>query len=319
MLFSMQAQAQSYQFLNVPNQARIAALGSYNVSLRNADPMLFMNNPAASSDTLSGWATAGYLFYFDDIGMSSIAYRHDDHRLGSFGIAIQHVDFGSMDAYDETGVYNGSFQSAETLVVINHSRSSGNFVFGANSKLLLSNIAAYRSSALLFDLGGMFVHPDKEFTAGLAIKNWGFILSDYNEINPRALPWDIQAGITFKPENMPARFSFTGFDLARWNNRFLADEAEERIFNRVMSHMALGMELFFYKKYTAMIGYNHLRRKQLSLADHAGATGFSFGLSGRFSMLDISIAHAIYHAAGASYQFTLSYNMKSLFNKENIL
>jgi hypothetical protein len=314
-----QLQAQSYNFLNVPNQSRISALGAYNVSLTNTDPMLFMNNPAASSDTLGGWAAAGYLFYFADIGMSSFAYRHDDKKLGAFGFAIQHADLGNIDAYDETGAYSGSFNSAETILMINHSRASGNFVFGANSKILFSNIATYRSSALLFDLGGMFVHPEREFTAGLAFKNIGFVLSDYNEVNATTLPWDIQAGITFKPENMPVRFSFTGYDLTRWKNKFLSDESDEGIFNNIMRHTAIGMEIFFHKKITALMGYNHLRRKQLSLEERAGATGFSFGLAGRFSMLDISVAHVIYHAAGTSYQFTLSYNIKSLFKNGNLL
>ena len=319
LLIAGRLSAQSYNFLNVPAQSRVSSLGGYNVSLMNTDPHLFINNPATSSDTLAGWGTAGYLFYFADVGMANFAYRHNHSKLGDFGFAVQHVDLGSIDAYDETGAYNGSFRSAETALTINHSRTSGNFVVGANTKLLFSNIADYRSTALLFDLGGLFVHPDKDFTAGLVIKNIGFILSDYNEVNRTGLPWDVQAGISFKPENMPARFSITGYNLGRWNDGLFPYQQVENAFTQIMSHTSWGMELFFNRKISALLGYNYLRRKQLKLDERAGVSGFSFGLAGRFNAMDVSFAHAIYHSSGGSYQFTLSYNMKRLLNKGNLL
>lgn len=312
--------AQSYSFLNVPVQTRTSALGGYNVSLRNTDPHLFMNNPAMSTDSLGSWASAGYLFYMADVGMASFAYRHDHAKAGAFGISIQHLNLGEIDAYDETGAASGSFKSGETLITLNHSRQSGNFLFGMNTKLALSNIAAYRSSALLFDLGGAFVHPQKDFTAGMVIKHMGFVLTDYTDAGLTSLPWDVQAGLTFKPENMPARFSFTTFNLANINDeRLNAPDDEISVFNRALRHATVGMEFFFSNRFTGMIGYNHLRRQQLVLDEIGGGAGFSFGLAGRFRAWDVSVARVGYHVAGGAFQFTLSHNMRDLFNKGSLL
>ncbi|HMQ00190.1 MAG TPA: type IX secretion system protein PorQ [Cyclobacteriaceae bacterium] len=312
-------QAQSFSFLNVPGQPRVTALGGNHVSLRNTDPNLFQQNPAASTDTLQGWASASYLFYFADVGMANFAYRHNHKSWGNFGFAVQHLDLGSIESYDETGAYNGTFNAAETALVVNHSRQSGNFVFGINAKLAFSNLAGDRAVALLFDAGGMFVHPQKDLTAALVFKNLGFVLSDFDAVNATEIPWDIQAGITFKPENMPARFSFTVYDVAAWSAQRFQDAIEPSAFNAVMSRMVVGTEILFRKNVSALVGYNYLRRRQLGLDERAGVTGFSFGLAARFSMIDLSYSHAIYHAAGASNQISVAYNMGSLFNRGNLL
>ena len=53
----------SFEFLNVPGNARLAGLGGVNVSLNDKDPNFFWSNPALVSDSLSGYASAGYQFF----------------------------------------------------------------------------------------------------------------------------------------------------------------------------------------------------------------------------------------------------------------
>lgn len=85
---------------------------------------------------------------------------------------------------------------------------------------MFSSVAGFRSNALLFDLGGTFVHPEKDLTIGLAIKNVGFVLSEYSGTSDTQLPFDVQAGITFKPKHMPLRFSITAYNLAYHGKAF---------------------------------------------------------------------------------------------------
>src|SRR6187402_496502 len=67
----------SYEFLNVPANARLAALGGINTSLVDRDINFLFSNPALISDSLAGFASASYQFYVADIGQSGFAYAHD--------------------------------------------------------------------------------------------------------------------------------------------------------------------------------------------------------------------------------------------------
>ena len=86
---------------------------------------------------------------------------------------------------------------------------------GANAKVAVSNLASFQASALMIDLGGTFKHPEKDMTIGLLVKNLGFLISDYIDINDSQLPLDIQLGFSYKPEFMPLRFSLAAKNLLR--------------------------------------------------------------------------------------------------------
>ncbi len=75
----------SYEFLNVPTNARLAGLGGVNVSYLDKDVNFFMSNPALVSDSLTGWGSMGYQFYVADIGQASFSYAHEFKKVGTIG------------------------------------------------------------------------------------------------------------------------------------------------------------------------------------------------------------------------------------------
>ncbi|MEQ8425202.1 MAG: hypothetical protein RIA63_10870, partial [Cyclobacteriaceae bacterium] len=82
-----QSDTRSFASLNLPTTAELSALGGVNVSRADYNSNFFQNNPSLSSDSLDGWASANYLFYFAGTGLASFAYQHDFGGIGSLSFA----------------------------------------------------------------------------------------------------------------------------------------------------------------------------------------------------------------------------------------
>src|SRR6187399_144179 len=113
-----QAGRQSFQFLQIPNNARLSALGGVNVSLSDQDINFFYSNPALVGDTLNRWGSLGYQFYVADIGQATFSYGHKFKRVGMLSMGIQHLSYGSIKGYDATGMESGEFKSGETALYV---------------------------------------------------------------------------------------------------------------------------------------------------------------------------------------------------------
>lgn len=312
MVYSQIGGQQSFEYLNIPSNTRLVGLGGINVSLANQDVNLAFSNPALSGDTLSGLASFNYQNYFADAGVFSGVYQHDFGKLGSWFIGINHVDYGEFEGFDATGDVIGDFSAGETVIAIGRSHSIGLFTVGGSLKFLNSAIAGFNANALVMDIGGVFVHPKKELTVGLVFKNIGVVVSDYDELSESQLPFDVQAGISFKPQFMPFRFSFTGYNLTQGDiTYFNANDpaAEEAgVFDNALRHINIGAELLLSNNINLRFGYNHLVRQELRLEETAGGAGFSFGLMFRIKAFEFSYSRGGYHASGGSNVFGLVAN-----------
>lgn len=312
----------SFEFLNIPSNARLSGLGGVNVSLANQDVNLGFSNPALSGDSLSGLVSFSYLSYFADVNVVSSIYQHDFGKMGSWFMGVNHISYGDFDSFDAAGSPLGEFDASETAIVIGRSHQIRTFSLGASIKFLNSNIAGFSSNALVLDVGGAFIHPNQRFFAGLVIKNAGIVLSEYSETSDTELPFDVQAGISFKPQYMPLRFSLTGYNLSRGNiasfNDQLITQNEESAgtFDQVFRHINIGAELLLSKNFNIRVGYNHLVRQELKLESTAGGAGFSFGLMFRIKAFEFTYSRGGYHAAGGANNFTLTANT-NLFLKRN--
>lgn len=310
----------SYEFLNVPTNARLAGLGGVNVSLANRDVNFFFNNPALVTDSLAGYASAGYTFYVADIGQASFAYSHKFDRIGTVSFGVQHLGYGEIQGYDATGVEIGSFKSGETALVMSKSHTVSAFTLGVNLKGVFSSIAGFRSNALLFDIGGTFRHPKKDLTVGLAIKNIGFVLSEYSETSNTNIPFDVQAGITFKPQHMPLRFSLTAYNLAHPGKAFNDPndtEDDSGSMSKVMQHINFGAEVLLHKNVNILLGYNVLKQKELKTDNQGG--GITFGAALKIKAFDIAISRSGYSVSNAAYSFTVATNLNKMIFKKKTL
>lgn len=313
--FTGWVQGQSaYTFLNVPSSARLAALGGVNVSLADRDVNLFSANPSLTGDTLNNFVSANYQFYLADIGQATFAYQHKFRKAGSFNFGVQHFSYGTIDSYDPAGSPLGTLNAGETALMIGKHFSANAFRFGATVKTVFSNLAGYRSTALAFDLGGIFVHPEQNLTIGLAIKNIGFSLTDYTESSNTQLPFDVQLGTTFKPEHMPFRFSITAFDLTDYDT-FENQKDSPGTIDKVVRHLNVGTELLLSKNVNILLAYNFRRRQELKVEEAGGGAGLSLGLSFQIKTIELVLSRVGYGPKQASYGFTLNSDLKKIIRK----
>lgn len=314
----------SFEFLNIPNTARTVGMGGLNVSSPYEDVNLVLSNPALASDSLVGKASFNYLSYFADASVLSSAYQFKLPGNYSWFVGVNHVDYGDFESFDASGTELGTVSASETAVSLGASQVVGNFTLGASIKFLNSSIAGFNSTALVADLGGLFVHPNKSFTAGLVFKNIGAVISDYSDVEDSSLPFDVQVGGTFKPKYMPFRFTFTGYNLYQGDIAYFdpdnaaQEEDEPGTFDKVFRHVTIGAELLLSKNINLRAGYNHLVRQELKLEDTAAGAGFSFGLMFRIKAFEFAYSRGGYHAAGGSNSFTLTADTNSFFRKRTL-
>jgi len=307
----------SFRFLDVPNSARVAALGGVNTSLTDRDINFFFNNPTLAGDTLAGVASANYQFYVADIGQATFTYGHNFSKLGTLVFGVQHFNYGTIKSYDATGQEIGDFKSGETAIVIGKSHQISNFRVGASLKGAFSNIAGYRAGALMFDIGGIFVHPTQDLRVGMTLKNLGWVFSEYSETSSTSLPFDVQLGATFKPEHMPLRFSLTAYNMTGSNTYFNTKDGdtEPGTFDKVLRHFNFGAEILVHKNVNLLVGYNHLIHQELKLSESGGGAGFSFGFSAMIKTFEVVISRSAYVAGNAGYAFTVSKNIDNMMKR----
>ncbi len=322
-LYSLPAHAQvagnaSFKFLNTPGNARLAAMGGVNVSLVDRDINFFNANPALAGDTLSGLASASYQSYLAGINQVTFSYGRDFQKIGMITAGIQHLSYGTINGYDATGADLGAYKSGETAIVFGKSHQVNNFRFGANLKAVFSNITGYTANAVMVDLGGVFIHPKKNLTVGLVMKNVGVVLSNYTEFDRVKIPIDIQVGASVKPEHMPLRFSVTAYNLVASTVTYYTPQAGNEkpgTLDKVLRRFNFASEVLFHKNVNVMIGYNYLMHQELKLSNGGGGAGITFGLSARVKSAEFVLSRGGYVAGKAGYTFTVSINTQKILTR----
>lgn len=307
----------AYQFLNVPVNGRLAALGGINVSLIH-DINFFQSNPALLTDSMHNGLSGSVRTMPADISMTSVSYVYDFEKAGTIGFGVHHIGYGSIQGYDPAGVETAEFRSGEVALVAGKSFQRDNYKLGVNVKGIFSAIAGYRSEAVALDLGGAFVHPDHQLVVGMAIKNLGLVLSRYTESGRATLPLDVQLGVTFKPEYMPLRFSVTGYNLTRSSIAYYNPDdgtSAPGTLDKVMRHFNLAVEVLLHRNVNILAGYNFLTHKELKLETTGGGAGLSIGVAIRIRSFEFIASRSSYVIGSSGYVFTLSYDFKNLLKR----
>lgn len=313
--FWAEAQFGQFQALSLPSGARTAALGGYQVSLADGDVVQFIQNPAVLDSVSSGAISLNYQPYLADVNAFSGAYAADFSKVGKLAIGLTYLSYGSFVERDASGNELGTFQGGDFVLAIGKSHTAGSFSFGVNLKLLQSGISGYNATAMAFDLGGIYRSAANPFTVGLVFKNFGVVLSDYTATQTQ-LPFDVQIGISTKPEHMPFRFTVTAYNLIESDLLLPADsEASQakaiKLFDEAFSRITIGTELILGKNVNLLFGYNHLRRNELRLESTAGGAGLSYGLMIGIKKFTIRYTHATYNPAGGANFFAVETNLRT--------
>jgi hypothetical protein len=289
-------------------------LGGVNVSHRDRDINFMFLNPALMGDTLAGAASVNHQFYLADIGNSSFAYAHRFMKIGVLGFGVQHLNYGTITSYDESGNEIGDFKASSTALVITKTHAIGNFRMGGTLKFAFANLAGFRSSAGLIDFGGVFIHPEKQLTVGITVRNLGIVFNEFSETSATKLPFDVQAGLTFKPEHMPFQFSITAYDLTG-RDELSALGIKSSALGKIFRHLNFGGEILLHRNFNVLLGYNYRVHQDLKLEDGGGAAGISLGLMAHIKSFELVMSRSTYVIGSAGYGFTLSANIEKMLTR----
>ncbi|MBC7921513.1 MAG: type IX secretion system protein PorQ [Ferruginibacter sp.] len=323
----------SFAFLRIPSHARTAGLGGLNVSSADRDANMLLSNPALLDSGMHNQLAFNFVPYYAGITHSSLAYarcRPAGAGTGRWGAALEYVNYGEISRTDDAGNPLGTFRAGEFALAVAHARTQGSFTLGGSAKLVGSTIETYAAYAALFDVGGVFTHPEYDWKVGLTVKNLGFRLRSYTPGDQPELPFDVQVGTSFKPAFMPVRFSVTARQLQRFDIAYLdpnrqgpldanGNEIEPRVgfVDKVARHLVVGGELLLSKNVNLRFGYNHLVNRELRLANGSGGAGFSFGAMVRAKAFELAFSRMYYHAAGGQTALTLACALGRVIKKKN--
>lgn len=322
----------TYKFLELPNSARVAALGGNLISISDGDLNFSFHNPALLDSTIHNHIALNYVNYFALIKFGYAAYSHHFSRIGTFSAGIHYIDYGDFMRADEYGFRNGTFDAREYAINLIYSRCVVDSMLqvGINIKPVISNLENYTSIGIATDLGLYYYNHSALFGAALVVKNAGSQIKPYYGSHYENLPFDIQLGVSKRLAHAPFRFTLTAQHLKRWKMTYELDEDKTNAFgeeektpgkmeefsDNLFRHFIVGIEFMPGKNFHARIGYNHQRRKEMIIEDKTGFTGISWGFGVKIYKFKIDYGRATYHIAGASNHFSLSTNISEFYSKK---
>ena len=325
----------TYEFLNLPISARVTALGGNLISTRDNDLNVSLANPALLTDSMNNNVALSYINYIGDISYGYAAYAKHIDKIGNFSAGIQYLNYGKFIRADESGNTDGSFGANEMSFNVSYARSvfDSNLTMGATLKTIYSHLDSYSSSGSALDLGAVYIFPSKGFVLAAVIKNAGLQWKPYVKGNKEKLPFEVQIGFSQKLKHVPFRLSMVYENLEKWDLTYqdpanpiltvdpLSGEAikqnKSKLYgDMLMRHIVIGGEFLITKNFFLRAGYNYQRRQELKIPEKRGMPGFSFGFGFRIYKFQFSYGRAVYHLAGASNNFSISFDINSFYSKK---
>ena len=313
-----------YQFLNLAQSPRQAALGGKTVTVVDYDVNQAFYNPATINEKMHNRLSANYGSYYGEVsyGTAAYAYTYDRH-LQTFHAGISYVNYGTFEGRDELGNLTSDFTGSEAALSLGYAYNLPwtDMYVGANAKLISSTLESYNSWGAAVDLGFLYVDVDNDINYGLTVRNLGFQIKPYQDTNEK-LPLAIDAGISQLMENVPIRWHMTFENLQQWNIAFSnpnraegsldGGSKEEKVsfFNNALRHLILGAELFPEKGFNIRLGYNFRRGEELRIVDQRNFSGISVGFGLRFGKVKFDYSYSRYTIAANTSLFGLMIDLE---------
>ncbi len=330
----------TYKFLDLPNSARVAALGGNIISIKEDastgkynDLNFAFHNPSLLDSNMSRQFVINYVNLLAGVNFGYIGYGFQRKKFGNLATGMHYINYGEFIRADENGIRNGTFRAAEYAFNINWSLELDSFwTVGTNVKLILSDFERYVSFGIATDLGITYYNPRYKLSAAFVLKNIGTQIKPYHPGNYEPLPFDLQIGLSKKLNHAPFRVSLLAHHLYQWDltyedphakdNRFsefsepnVSDSEGRKMADNALRHFNFGIELLLTKNFHFDFGYNHQRRKEMSIENKSGMVGFSWGFGFKVKKYHISYGRASYHLAGGSNHFSITTNLNEFRKK----
>jgi hypothetical protein len=312
----------TYEFLELPTGSRVAALGGNIAPIFDKDLGLALNNPSLLNSQMNNYILFHVSDYHADIKYGTLAIAHTFKKSGWNTMAgIQYMDYGTFIKTDENGYLIGEFDAADYAYKFSASKQLFNKVYaGSTFKFVTSRYETYRSYGAMFDVAVSYVDTANRFTASLVADNIGTQIKPYTEGNYEPVPLNIQIGFSKKFAHNPLRLviiahhlnvlDFTYQDPAKQNQSIYGTGTQTNytipLSEKIFRHFIFGGELVITKNFFFDFSYNHQRRKEMTIPDMKGLTGFAWGFGLRLSKFYLSYSNSIDYKDSRVNHFTFA-------------
>ncbi|MEE4257917.1 MAG: type IX secretion system protein PorQ [Bacteroidales bacterium] len=332
-VFSQRGGESTYEFLSMPNSARIASMGGDYLAIYDNDITLALANPSLINESMHNNLGFSFVDYYTDINYGYAQYARNFEKIGTFVATMQFINYGQFDRADVTGQRNGTFTAGEYALNIGWGRRlHPHWSIGANIKGIYSHFESYNSFGIAVDVAGSYIHEKAGFTASLIARNIGLQLSGYYDNNTYALPLELQFGMSQSLKYLPLTFSFLYHTMQEWDLTYedplvvaentdpiTGEEQQQGGFadfgDKLMRHIVIGAELNITDFLSIRGGYNYGRRQDNQVTTKKSTVGFSWGVGIRISKFHFSYARSRYHLAGSPNYITLTMNLQEFKKK----
>jgi hypothetical protein len=311
-----------YQFLNLSTSARQIALGGEVLTLID-DINQPIWNPSVINDEMDNQVSANYSNYLSGINIGSLSYaRLISRRFGTIHGSIKYLDYGTLIGADEQGNETGNFAANDLAISVGYATNLPwtNLFFGANFKLINSNISNFTSVGFATDLALLYYSPFKSFSFTIVARNLGSQVKTFNGTGEK-LPFKVAVGGSYQLEYVPLKWYFTLDNLQKWNisvsnpsaqtTNLEGNVTQEEIsfVGNTLRHFVIGAELFPQSVINLRLGYNFRRAAELQLQNVRTFGGISAGFGIKMNNLKFNYAYSKFHSASNASTFSLQIDL----------
>jgi hypothetical protein len=329
--FSQLGGKYAFQFLEQPVSARIAALGSNQLSVNDGDINVGFVNPSMINPGLDNSLGFNYNYMYEGINYGTLQYANTFNKAGSFMATLQYMDYGTFDYADPSGNISGKFGASDFALNIGWGRQlDSSFSIGATAKLIYSYYESYTAFGLGVDVAGTYISKH-DWSLSLVARNIGYQVKGYVSGQTDPLPFDLQLAVSKRLDHVPFRFSVIFDQITNWNlaynnpnnpsggNDPITGEPEYNsgfaaFGDELMRHLIFGGEIYVGKNIVLRGGYNYRRRQEMQLSNAPGMTGFSWGLGVRVYKFKFNYGRAVFHQAASPNYLSLTFDLDSFTN-----
>jgi hypothetical protein len=314
-----------YQFLNLAQSPRQAALGGKVLTVVDFDVNQAFYNPATINQEMSNRLSVNYGSYFGEVSYGTAAYAYTwDRHVQTFHAGVSYINYGTFEGRDELGNLTSDFTGSETALSLGYAYNIPwtNMYLGANVKLISSTLETYNSWGAATDIGFLYIDDKNDINYAISVRNLGFQIKPYDNVNEK-LPLSIDAGISQLLEHVPIRWHLTLENLQQWNIAFSnpnraegnldggSNEEKVSFLNNALRHVIVGAELFPEKGFNLRLGYNFRRGEELRIVDQRNFSGISVGVGLRFGKVKFDYSYSRYTVAANTSLFGLMIDLDS--------
>ncbi|WP_397446233.1 type IX secretion system protein PorQ [Polaribacter sp. R77954] len=311
-----------YQFLNLSTSARQIALGGEVLTLVD-DVNQPIWNPATINENIDNKVSLNYSNYLAGINIGSLSYaKLISRRFGTLHGSINYLNYGTLIGADSEGNETGNFSASDIAVSIGYARNLPwtNLFFGANIKVITSNIDSFTSSGIAADFAVLYYSPYKPYSFTVVARNVGTQIKSFNGTNEE-LPFKVAVGASYRLEYVPLKWYLTLDNLQQWDvsvpnpSEQTTDlegnvtEQEIGFLANASRHFVIGAELFPESAINIRVGYNFRRAAELKLQNVRTFGGISYGFGIKMNKIKFNYAYSKFHSATNASTFSLQIDL----------